>query len=495
MSQLTDEQFEAQWNSVDQLDSPALLDPLNHDNQPAVLTSHSYISDSSHVDIDISDDRHYSSNPLFLDEDNTHHNNVSSSSSSSSSSSNESITEHKSEPIVLNKKVFVTDPRKETEQTSTFITYLVQSNRKQVRRRFQDFVWLHNVLYNHFPACFVPPLPDKHRLEYVKGDRFSTEFIEKRRISLERFIQRIARHPVLGRADFFIMFLESSEFNDASARASREGQETMIDTIGDSLLNAFSKIRKPDPRFVEMKERSDRMEENLDMLQKTLLRTTKRTQDLYQDYQEFTSSTRGLAQIEPSFEKDLAIFADGLEQYTTHLSKVATHESQWQIEVHDYMAYFHAIKDVLKLRDQKQLDFEELSDYLTATIDERANLVRGKKKSSGHGNLAMTGSSVANFITGKLNEVRGADTEKIKREKVLKLDERVRELQEAIEQTHQVTTAFSDQVRKEDAFFNQNRQVEIFDSLKSYTDAKVDFYRDSVQVWRDVVQKLENNHV
>ena len=41
MSQLTDEQFEAQWNSVDQLDSPALLDPLNHDNQPAVLTSHS----------------------------------------------------------------------------------------------------------------------------------------------------------------------------------------------------------------------------------------------------------------------------------------------------------------------------------------------------------------------------------------------------------------------------------------------------------------------
>ncbi|KAI8334454.1 hypothetical protein BD560DRAFT_456874 [Blakeslea trispora] len=387
------------------------------------------------------------------------------------------------------------EPRKETEQASTFITYLVQSNRKQVRRRFQDFVWLHNVLYNHFPACFVPPLPDKHRLEYVKGDRFSTEFIEKRRISLERFIQRIARHPVLGRADFFIMFLESSEFNDASARASREGQETMIDTIGDSLLNAFSKIRKPDPRFVEMKERSDRMEENLDMLQKTLLRTTKRTQDLYQDYQEFTSSTRGLAQIEPSFEKDLTVFADGLEQYTTHLSKLATHESQWQLEVHDYMAYFHAIKDVLKLRDQKQLDFEELSDYLTATVDERADLVRGKKKSGSHSNLGITSSSVASFITGKLNEVRGADSEKIKREKVLKLDERVRELQEAIEQTHQVTTAFSDQVKKEDAFFNQNRQVEMFDSLKSYTDSKVDFYRNSVQIWRDVVQQLENNRV
>lgn len=109
-----------------------------------------------------------------------------------------------------------------------------------MRRRFQDFVWLHNVLYAHFPACFVPPLPDKHRLgkekthsvigailvlgntccsiiEYVKGDRFSTDFIEKRRISLERFVQRISRHPILGRAEFFVMFLESSEFVSCSA--------------------------------------------------------------------------------------------------------------------------------------------------------------------------------------------------------------------------------------------------------------------------------------
>lgn len=33
-----------------------------------------------------------------------------------------------------------------------------------------------------FPACVVPPLPDKHRMEYVVGDRFSPEFIERRRI-------------------------------------------------------------------------------------------------------------------------------------------------------------------------------------------------------------------------------------------------------------------------------------------------------------------------
>lgn len=48
------------------------------------------------------------------------------------------------------------------------------------RRRFQDFVFLRDHLAKDFPACVVPPLPDKHRLEYLTGDRFSDEFLERR---------------------------------------------------------------------------------------------------------------------------------------------------------------------------------------------------------------------------------------------------------------------------------------------------------------------------
>jgi sorting nexin-4 len=50
-----------------------------------------------------------------------------------------------------------------------------------VRRRFQDFNFLRDHLVKNFPACVVPPIPDKHRLEYIKGDRFAPEFVEKRR--------------------------------------------------------------------------------------------------------------------------------------------------------------------------------------------------------------------------------------------------------------------------------------------------------------------------
>jgi sorting nexin-4 len=78
-------------------------------------------------------------------------------------------------------------------------------NPRPVRRRYQDFVWLHTTLSLEYPACIVPPLPEKHRLgwlaykhmisfyllfflhnfihtEYIKGDRFSSEFITRRQL-------------------------------------------------------------------------------------------------------------------------------------------------------------------------------------------------------------------------------------------------------------------------------------------------------------------------
>lgn len=216
-----------------------------------------------------------------------------------------------------------------------------------------------------------------------------------------------------------------------------------------------------------MKQRNERMEENLDMLQKTLLRTNKRTEDLCRDYEEFTASVRGVSDMETSFKQPLDQFARGLSLYSKNMKQMTLEDSKWQIEVHDYMAYYHAVKDVLKLRDQKQLDFEELSDYLQYTIEDREKIIHDRR-----------GDGVTGYIADKLNEVRGADTDKIKREKVLRLDERMRELQDAINQTHEVSTAFSDQVKKEDSFFNQNKSIEMFDVLKTYTEAKVHFYQD-----------------
>ena len=51
---------------------------------------------------------------------------------------------------------------------------------------------------------------------------------------------------------------------------------SVLDTLSDTLLNAFSKIKKPDERFVDMKETVDKLEDNLNTVEQLYSRIGKR---------------------------------------------------------------------------------------------------------------------------------------------------------------------------------------------------------------------------
>lgn len=44
---------------------------------------------------------------------------------------------------------------------------------------------------------------------------------------------------------------------------------TLLDNISDTLLNAFARVRKPDERFVQMRESIDKFEESLTGIERT----------------------------------------------------------------------------------------------------------------------------------------------------------------------------------------------------------------------------------
>jgi sorting nexin-9/18/33 len=71
-----------------------------------------------------------------------------------------------------------------------------------VHRRFSHFVFLHTALTKRLPGIVLPPLPEK---QYA--GRFSDEFVEARRGDLERYMNRIVRHPVARYAEVVTFFL------------------------------------------------------------------------------------------------------------------------------------------------------------------------------------------------------------------------------------------------------------------------------------------------
>ena len=173
-----------------------------------------------------------------------------------------------------------------------------------MRRRFQDFVFLQDHLVKNFPACVVPPIPDKHRLGVScqsgrratvhpqntsratdsartslrsdgKSECESSETLLTR--SLQKFADRISRHPTLQRSQLLCDFTTSHEWavakNHHISHPPPESHSSLIDSVSDSLVNAFSKVRKPDPRFIEMNEGLERFEEGLTGVEKIVGRS------------------------------------------------------------------------------------------------------------------------------------------------------------------------------------------------------------------------------
>lgn len=100
-----------------------------------------------------------------------------------------------------------------------------------VLRRFSDFVWLHDQLCFFHPGCIVPPLPEKQTI-----GRFTPEFIDARRRSLEKFMSRVTRHKELMNANVLITFLQA---DDAGLNAAKEKNKQEKEKNSPGMLNWF----------------------------------------------------------------------------------------------------------------------------------------------------------------------------------------------------------------------------------------------------------------
>ena len=81
-------------------------------------------------------------------------------------------------------------------------------------RRYKHFEWLHQVLKQKFSTLCLPPLP-----ETMGSTSFLPEAMDRRQRALERYIQRLARHPVVRESKVFRLFVTCTD--DAAWKAGK----------------------------------------------------------------------------------------------------------------------------------------------------------------------------------------------------------------------------------------------------------------------------------
>ena len=267
-----------------------------------------------------------------------------------------------------------------------------------------------------------------------------------------------------------------------------EQGSSVFDNFADTFVNAFSKVHKPDKRFIEVREKADKLDEDLGHVEKIVARLAKRETDLEADYTDLSMQFMKLAALEPGVEAPVHAFAQGVEATAKGIQGLREHTDQnYLSSLRDMEAYITAIKSLLKTREQKQLDFEGLTEYLTKAVADRDVLA------SSH--LSSSLSSPTGFIRSKIEDVRGVDHEQSRRERVRKLELQIERLTREVEEARKTTEMFDEEVVREVADFERIKAAEFRDTLGAFAGKHVEFYEGVVGTWQRYVDEMESGVV
>ncbi|SCU85448.1 LAME_0D01376g1_1 [Lachancea meyersii CBS 8951] len=341
---------------------------------------------------------------------------------------NDIVTETEQfEPPSSDLKIEVVDPLKVGDLTFAHVEYTIWTrsprlNPQEVRvqRRYRDFRWLYRQLQNNHWGKIIPPPPEKQAV-----GRFKDDFIESRRLQMERMLTKIAQDKKFQDDVDFMMFLQSQNFSQDSkirehltgSNASSDSNDISeihispvvllghddavnvmknggLDEAQKSFMNisfgAPPKYTEPDGFFVEQKQGMDVLEEQLKQLSKSLEIVETQSNDLASVTEEFANTIKSLEALEVSRKASdtLANFAEVHMRIRDSLQRSAMQESlTLGVTIDEYTRALASVRAVFNQRSK-------LGYYLVIVendmVKKKAQLERSTQKGPSNRVNALT---------------------------------------------------------------------------------------------------------
>ena len=312
--------------------------------------------------------------------------------------------------------VRVGDPHKVGEGMTSYMAYRVLTRtslhcfRRQsssVVRRYSDFLALHEKLVARYQCKgrIIPPAPEKDLLGTTRvkmggpseppltpgageagaaagaAPHCKANFISRRRAALERFITRVALHPVLRLDQDFIDFLESEgELPRATSAISSASVFRMITRVGDTVNKMTYKMEEGDDWFEEKTQHVEQMETQLKKLYGIVETVVTYRRDLATATGQFAQSTANLANSEEAFHLCRALegLAKTEEKVEVTLQDQADADYAYILElIRDYLALVAAVKEVLGERVKTFLAWQNAVNTLHKKREQRSRMELG----------------------------------------------------------------------------------------------------------------------
>ncbi|XP_008293041.1 sorting nexin-7 [Stegastes partitus] len=280
------------------------------------------------------------------------------------------------------KDVFVSVDNPESHVTAieTFIMYRVvtkttrsefDSSEYDVRRRYQDFLWLRSRLEENHPTLIVHPLPEKF---VMKGmvERFNDDFIETRRKALHRFLNKISEHPILSYSQHFKVFLTAQDL--ASQRKQGPGFLSRMGETVRAVANSVRGLRSRPEEFSTMHDYMENFSNKISSVDKVAQRIIKEQREYLDELKQYSPTYSQWAESEQDLAEPLKAVASCVERCSKETEEQVEHLSEVLVPtLHEYVLCAETVKAVMRRRDNIQAEFEAKNEALMSRkVDQEA---------------------------------------------------------------------------------------------------------------------------
>ncbi|XP_041717816.1 sorting nexin-7 isoform X2 [Coregonus clupeaformis] len=282
------------------------------------------------------------------------------------------------------KDIFITVDNPESHVTAieTFITYRVltkttrsefDNSEYEVRRRYQDFLWLKGKLEEAHSTLIVHPLPEKF---VVKGmvERFNGDFIETRRKALHKFLNRIADHPILSCSDDFKVFLTAQAWELTTYKKQGPGFLSRMGETVRAVANSVRGVKNRPEEFTAIQEYVEDFSNKITSLDKVTQRIVKEQKEYLEELKEYGPTYTLWSGSEEELVEQLKGVAGCIERCWKETEEQVGHLSDTLVPaLHEYVLCAETLKAVLRRRDNIQAEFEAKNEALaTKKVDRDA---------------------------------------------------------------------------------------------------------------------------
>jgi len=342
--------------------------------------------------------------------------------------------------------------------TTTLKTF--KSTEFSVKRRFSDFLGLFerlnekHILYGRV----VPPAPEKSvvgmvKIKGSKDDQSSTEFVERRRQSLEKFLNRITRHKQLIEDADFKQFLEAEELPRAknTSALSKGGLSRLAKGIGEAVSKMTTKMSENDPWFEEKQNQIETLDQQL--------------RKIHLAAEQLVNFRKDVSLNTSAFSKSCALLSNAEEH--TGLSKALSRLS----ELEEKVEHIHT--------EQANVDFYLLSE----TLKEYIGLIGAVKNAFQQRCKVWNNWQSAQTTLTKKRETLVKFELAGKADKVGAAQEEVKDWERRVEKGEEEFDAISKNIKVEMARFQSMRVKDFKELIIKYLESLLNVQQEFVKLW------------